>query len=73
MKNTTLKFDPERIKAVREMKGLNMSRFARAIGKSRQDVFNWEKGGCIPDTSSLLKIANAFGISVGFFFVPVDK
>lgn len=63
-----VKFNPDRILALRTLNGLNRSAFARKVGVQRQLVEQWEKGETKPQAGSLEAICNAFGIEVGYFF-----
>ena len=64
-----IKFDPDKIKTVREMKCLNQNQFAIAIGSQRQHVSSWEAKRSLPTIGSLLAIVNKFDIGISFFFV----
>ena len=64
-------FDNNRIKLLRELKGLSMTQFADKINASRQLVHCWEKGVHIPNVVTLIKIANVFDIEIKFFFPKI--
>ena len=65
------KFNPDRILALRLVLNLTQSEFAQRVGLrsiKKQHVSGWELSKHIPDTESLLAIANAFGIKMEYFF-----
>ncbi len=63
-------FNQDRITALRLAHKLTQEEFARKLGPtfSKQHISNWENGKSVPDTVSLLAIANAFGLSMDYFF-----
>ena len=65
-------FAPERITALREMKQLSQSRFGALMGSHRQLISGWEKGKAMPNTQSIVRMANLFSVTPGFFFVEDD-
>ena len=65
-------FAPERITALREMKQLSQSRFGALMGSHRQLISGWEKGKAMPNTQSVVRMANLFSVTPGFFFVEDD-
>lgn len=50
------------ITAARESAGISQAELARRIGKSPQQVHNWESGFRTPKLDALLKIAEALGV-----------
>ncbi len=63
-----IKFDKSRLIALRELKGLNQSEFAKQIGTTRQHVNNIEKGKNMPGLKILTRIANGFDVPIGSLF-----
>ena len=53
-----------RIKALRQERGLTQSRFAESMLVSFQAVSNWERGIAPPDLENLVRIASFFGVLV---------
>lgn len=54
----------ERIKAMRQQRGLTQESLAQAIGVSCQSVSRWEIGVCYPDIELLPALANFFGVTL---------
>ena len=52
----------ERIKALRQGKGLSQEKMAELIGLSRQAVTKWETNRSCPSTENLLKLAEIFDV-----------
>ena len=50
------------ITVARESAGISQSELARRIGKSRQQVHDWESGARNPKLDALMKIAQALGV-----------
>ena len=55
-----------RMKQLREEKGLNMKDVAKALGMPYTTYVNYEKGAREPNSETLIQIANFFGVSVDF-------
>ena len=53
----------ERIRALRQGRGMSQEALAEALGVSRQAVSKWEKNLSYPDTENLLSLAELFGVS----------
>ena len=53
----------ERIRALRQGRGMSQEALAEALGVSRQAVSKWEKSLSYPDTENLLSLAELFGVS----------
>jgi transcriptional regulator with XRE-family HTH domain len=67
-----MNYNPDSIRILRLSRNLNPAEFARIVGVQRQHVYSWE-GGTVPHTLSLLRIANALGLSsLDIFFVRID-
>ena len=56
---------PERIKRLRENKGISQKQLAEMVFASRSTVANWETGRRIPDLMMLRRLAETFGVEVG--------
>ena len=66
-----MKYNPDSIKILRLSRNMSPAEFARTIGVERQHVYCWESG-TVPHTLSLLRIANALGLSsLDIFFVQI--
>ena len=56
----------ERIKTLRERKGLTQSTLARMIGITRSSVNAWEMGISTPSTQYLVELAKIFNVSTDY-------
>ncbi len=56
----------ERIKTLRERKGLTQSTLARMIGITRSSVNAWEMGISTPSTRYLVELAKIFHVSTDY-------
>lgn len=54
----------DRIKQLRQEKGLSQSQFASKLRVSRQAVSNWENDRNLPDLEMLIEISSIFHISL---------
>jgi len=54
----------QKLKTLREGKGLSQSQLADALFVTRQAVSKWERGAGMPDLPSLQKIADYFGVTI---------
>ena len=63
------RFIPERIKILRESKGISQDTLGEAVGCSRQAIQQFEAGQKTPRIDTLQKIAEYFDARVGFFFL----
>lgn len=66
-KKKPVRFSTERLKLIRESKGLNTDEFGSAIGKTGRSVYNWECGRTSPTMRDLETIANVFDLDLTFF------
>ena len=57
---------PERLKRLREAKGLSQYDLAKALGYSRGQIGNYEQGTRRPDPETLQRLADFFGCSVDY-------
>ena len=61
-----------RLRELREAKGLTQAQLADLIGMSRKTVNTVENGVFVPSTIVALKLAAAFGCAVEDLFLLVD-
>lgn len=68
-------FNRESIRKLRKNANLSQTQFAQMLGDTvkKQHVSNWENGINRPDTLSLERIANVFGLSMDYFFADSDS
>lgn len=52
----------EKLRALREKYGLSQQQLAAAIGVTRQAVSLWERGSTLPDSVTLLRLAEEFNV-----------
>ena len=52
----------EKLRALREQYGLSQQQLAEAIGVTRQAVSLWERGSTLPDSVTLLRLAEEFNV-----------
>lgn len=78
MSNTINNLTGKRIKALRTKysketgKRLTQEDLAAEIGTRRESVVGWEKGR-LPETESLIKLANFFNVSVDYLLCRIDE
>lgn len=69
MENNYIK---DNLKTLRERKGLTQTAVAKALGVGMTTYNAWEKGVNIPRDEMKVKIAEFYGLSVGYiFFKPI--
>ena len=56
----------DRIKHLREQKGLSQSELARQLGITRSSVNAWELGISVPSTAYIVELAGIFKISTDY-------
>ena len=56
----------ERIKELREEKGLNKLGLAKLLGVSHTAIMYWENGTKVPSVYSLMEIAKVFGVTLDY-------
>lgn len=56
----------DRIKNLREKKGITQSELAKLLGITRSSVNAWEMGISVPSTQYLVELANTFHISTDY-------
>ena len=62
-----------RMKQLREEKGLNMKDVAKALGMPYTTYVNYEKGTREPSSEILIQIANFFGTSIDYLVGKVES
>lgn len=63
----------ERLRNLRNRKGLSQDELGKKIGKSREAVAKYEIGKTEPDLNSLSKLAKHFGVSVDYIIGTNDS
>ena len=56
----------ERIKFLREQKGLTQAELAKKLGITRSSVNAWEMGISVPSTQYIVELANIFSVSTDY-------
>ena len=56
----------DKIKLLREQKGLTQAELAKRLGITRSGVNAWEMGISVPSTQYLVELAMLFGVSTDF-------
>lgn len=59
----------ERLKAIRQMKGLSQRELAKRVGVTNSTISMIEKNSVSPSVSSLKKVLSGIPISIGDFFI----
>ncbi len=57
---------PNRIRHLREQKGLTQAELAKQLGITRSGVNAWEMGISVPSTAYVVELANYFRVSTDF-------
>ena len=57
---------PERIRQLREQKGMTQSELARLMHLSRASVSSWEMGLSLPSLQSIAELSRLFDVSADF-------
>ncbi len=57
---------PQRLKSLREDKGLSQYNLAKSLGYSRGQIANYEQGTRRPDPDTLQRLADFFNVSVDY-------
>jgi transcriptional regulator with XRE-family HTH domain len=63
----------ERIRQLRTDRGLTQQELADTLGITQQAVGRWEKGLASPDTPTLPRLADLFGVSTDYLLGRTDK
>lgn len=61
------------IKKLRKEKGLTQQEVADIVGITATGVSYWESGNAVPNTETLNKLANYFGVTVNYLLGVKDK
>lgn len=61
------------IKKLRKEKGLTQQELADVVGITATGVSYWESGNAIPNTETLKKLANYFGVTVNYLLGIKDN
>ena len=56
----------EKVKKLREQKGLSQAELARLLGITRSSVNAWEMGISVPSTQYIVDLAGVFDISTDY-------
>ena len=64
MINTTEQIIAQNLTDLRKSKNLKQSELSDAIGYSDKTISRWENGTSVPDISTLIKLANFYGVSL---------
>ena len=56
----------EKVKKLREQKGLSLAELARLLGITRSSVNAWEMGISVPSTQYIVDLAGVFDISTDY-------
>jgi len=59
----------ERIKSIRNEKGLTLEQVASSVGKDRQSIHRLEKGQVNPSYVYLMEVCEGLGIGIGELFI----
>ncbi len=63
----------EVLKEERSQIGLNQVEFAKIFNVTKQTVSNWENGNRTPDSTTLSKLADYFGVTVDYLLGRTEK
>lgn len=63
----------ERIKALREVKGITQAELAKKLGVTRSSVNAWELGISVPSTQYIVELAELLGVSTDFLLSVNDS
>jgi len=64
---------PERLRRLRQDRGLSQSDLGGEIGVAQSTVGMWESGKREPDFETLIKLARFFGVSVAYLLGADEK
>lgn len=62
----------DRIKRLRNEKGISQQELARIVGKTQQAIAIWEKGQYEPDHDALNMLADYFGVTIDYLLGRTD-
>ncbi len=63
----------ERLRALRESRGINQKELAKKIYVSKQSMSNWENDNIQPSVEVLMRIANFFSVSTDYLLGLDDR
>ena len=63
----------ERIKELREERGLSQDAVGKVIGVKRYSVYTYEKGKAYPNAEGLITLAEYFDVSLDYLVGRTDK
>jgi len=66
------RLDIAKIRWLRENAGMTMEEVGDRVGVTMQHISHIERGLCEPSVKSVLRIANALGVTVGELFTIAD-
>lgn len=61
------------IQELRELHGISQTELAKQLGVVRSTICQYEKGNRQPDTATLLKLADFFGVTVDYLLGRKDE
>lgn len=56
----------EKILHLRKTKGLNQNKIAKQLGVSRQSMYKWETGACMPELDKIKKMAEIYNVTYDY-------
>lgn len=69
----TKQFNPHRLTAIREARGLTMHQLAGHLGLTPTAIHSWESGKTAPRFEMLIQMAETLAVPVDFFSLPVSQ
>jgi len=66
-------YHADRIKELRDARGLTLEDMAERMGKARQQLSIWEHGINAPSLENLLLICNTFDVAPSFFLTEEGR
>ena len=63
----------DKIRLLREQRGLTQTDLAKMLGISRSAVNSWEMSLSLPSLTNIVELAKIFHVSTDFFFFLSDK
>lgn len=72
MTKMIIRFNPARLRAIREQRGLSQDNFAATLGVSRGLLDSVERGLCKPRTAMIESVCNTYNVDPGFLFAWPD-
>lgn len=58
----------EKIRRLREAKGLTQAELSKALGLTRSSINSWEMGLSVPSTQYIVELAKIFAVSTDYLF-----